>query len=279
MAKKSRIAIDNETAAEVLFLAARICCVCRQPGKRLQLHHIDEDPSNNEVSNLAALCFDCHDDTQVRGGVGRRLDAAQVRRFRKDHHARIESQRAAVPAAVVDSSTSAERADASEWKRIPPSRVGLRHYIESLPRTRWQAYNAVGEALQGSEADMLSGTYRVVHSLEGILNALASFYSTEVFDREDPRDFISEMIAERFRWHTAIGEPDGLGSLGSLARTLRVGSVLLDLERMVEQMVYCLAESLNDDTQPFIWHEWHARWWRDTDAPPEGYEETMGFVT
>jgi hypothetical protein len=50
----------------------------------VQIHHIDDDPSNNEIRNLAPLCFDCHSETQIKGGFGRKLDADQVYLYRDD---------------------------------------------------------------------------------------------------------------------------------------------------------------------------------------------------
>lgn len=69
------------------------CCVCRTPGKQVQIHHIGEDPSNNIESNLAVLCFDCHNFIQVAGGFGRRLDADQIILYRDSWHVSVTRQR------------------------------------------------------------------------------------------------------------------------------------------------------------------------------------------
>jgi len=82
--KKQRIEIPKPLKVEVLFASDRTCCVCRVKGKPTQIHHIDENPANNAFTNLAVLCFDCHNLTQVRGGFHNKLDAAQVIRYRDD---------------------------------------------------------------------------------------------------------------------------------------------------------------------------------------------------
>ncbi len=82
--KKQRIEIPKELRVEVLFASDRTCCVCRVKGKPTQIHHIDENPAHNVFENLAVLCFDCHNLTQVRGGFHNKLDAAQVQRYRDD---------------------------------------------------------------------------------------------------------------------------------------------------------------------------------------------------
>ena len=71
---KSRVPISADLAAEVMFRSDRTCCVCNVRGKTVQVHHIDEDPSNNLVESLAVLCLECHNDTQIKGGFGRKLN-------------------------------------------------------------------------------------------------------------------------------------------------------------------------------------------------------------
>jgi hypothetical protein len=95
MAEKSeRIEIPPDVAAEVLFLADRTCCVCRQRSRPVQIHHIDDNPANSVADNLAVLCFDCHRETQIRGGFDRKLDAVQIRLYKLDWIKRVETQRA-----------------------------------------------------------------------------------------------------------------------------------------------------------------------------------------
>ena len=91
--RKRRIPTPIDIAALVLFYSDRTCCVCRRQDRRLiQIHHIDDNPSNNAFSNLAVLCHECHADTQVSGGFHRRLDAAQVRLYRNEWIASVGRQ-------------------------------------------------------------------------------------------------------------------------------------------------------------------------------------------
>ncbi len=46
-ARKDHTPIPDAIAAAVLFASDRTCCVCRVKGKPVQIHHLDEDPSNN----------------------------------------------------------------------------------------------------------------------------------------------------------------------------------------------------------------------------------------
>ena len=109
MAKK-RSDIPPAVAARALFLHDRTCCVCRKRGKPVQIHHLDEDPTNHNVRNLAVLCFDCHRDTQIRGGFDRKLDAEQIVLYRENWLRIVARERTAHEAARDVASAQADLA-------------------------------------------------------------------------------------------------------------------------------------------------------------------------
>jgi hypothetical protein len=92
--KRRTSIIPSDVAAKIQFLSNRTCCVCRKQGKPVQIHHIDSDPTNNNIDNLAVLCLDCHMQTMISGGFSRKLDANQVRLYCDDWLNIVASQRA-----------------------------------------------------------------------------------------------------------------------------------------------------------------------------------------
>jgi len=108
---KKRMPIPAEIAAKALFQHDRTCCICRQRGKPVQLHHMDENPSNHSFDNLAVLCFDCHHDTQLRGGFDRKIDREQVVLYREDWLRVVARSRAEFEA-------RADGAPATDTKRV-----------------------------------------------------------------------------------------------------------------------------------------------------------------
>ena len=49
--------IPKELAFQVEFASDRICCICHESNKAVQIAHIDDNPSNNDFDNLALLCL------------------------------------------------------------------------------------------------------------------------------------------------------------------------------------------------------------------------------
>jgi hypothetical protein len=106
MDKKQRTPIPSDTSSIILFKSDRTCCICRDKGKEVQIHHIDENPENNDESNLAVLCLECHNQTQIRGGFGRKLDSGQIKLYRDSWYETVERARASTDPAVGKKSVS-----------------------------------------------------------------------------------------------------------------------------------------------------------------------------
>jgi hypothetical protein len=77
--KKKRIKIPQKIADQLIVEADWTCCICKIPGKGVVLHHIDGDPSNNNIRNLAVLCHEHHAQASKRSGISRTLSPGQLR--------------------------------------------------------------------------------------------------------------------------------------------------------------------------------------------------------
>jgi hypothetical protein len=78
----SRRDVPDKIAAELLAANNHTCCICRERGKHVQLHHIDGDSSNSVPSNLAVLCLDDHSRVTGDEGLGRRFTPQEVTIFK-----------------------------------------------------------------------------------------------------------------------------------------------------------------------------------------------------
>lgn len=93
MTAKKRTPIPRDIEAEVMFRNDRTCCICQKRKKRLQIHHINENPADHRLSNLAVICFECHDEVMIKGGIGRILSKSQVRKYKNQWEEVVATQR------------------------------------------------------------------------------------------------------------------------------------------------------------------------------------------
>lgn len=91
MAKK-RIPIPPDLAAEVMFASDRTCCVCREKGRKTEIHHIDADPSNNDRSNLAVVCKDHQSDAHTDHAFARNLTSDVIRLYNESWRAIVRGR-------------------------------------------------------------------------------------------------------------------------------------------------------------------------------------------
>lgn len=85
---------DNDTL--VMFNCDCVCCKCRDRNRTVQIHHIDGNHKNDSIDNLTVLCFECHNETLLKGGFGRHLNPHLVRKYHEDWVRRVEEQRSSM---------------------------------------------------------------------------------------------------------------------------------------------------------------------------------------
>lgn len=259
-----RVQIPIDIASEVLFASDRVCCVCQTPGRPVQIHHIDSNPANNSFDNFAVLCLTCHNDTQIRGGFDRKLTTDLVRRYRADWLDRVrtrreEADRLLIQARTLNSMKTSAKADSSGIPEIP-SRTGMREFVATLPTLRRLAYDSARLGWDsGITAEMMRSSYHVIDVFRIALLTLARFYPDGHFDGEDPRDYFSELIASRFRWHRYHHSTSGMASSGTIVGPLAASDVIADVEEMIEDLVCSLTidwEAGSDSD----FQSWRSKW-------------------
>lgn len=95
MKKKTRIRIPKELEQAILYKSARTCCICRNPKNSVQIHHIDQNPSNNKESNLVAICGRCHDEAHTHHQLSKNLTANSLKKSKQSWEAEVSSRASA----------------------------------------------------------------------------------------------------------------------------------------------------------------------------------------
>jgi hypothetical protein len=208
---------------------------------------------------LAVLCFDCHRDTQIRGGFDRKLDAAQVVLYRNDWIVRVSRRREGIEATIATPApveVPVAWPPATEEAANTPGPPDLA-LITALPQRRTAAYHRAQPKWDaGSTYDMMDGNKVVIDELQAMLVDLAVSYPPGHFDGRPPDDYFKARTAEIGRWHGQCLEPHGSGTGGTIIGLVTGSYVIAALERMVEDLVDGLT-SYRDD---FNLHAWREAW-------------------
>jgi hypothetical protein len=239
----ARAPISEDVAAKVMVAHDRTCCVCQVRGKRVQIHHIDEDNSNNLEANLAVLCFACHDLTMIKGGFGRSLGAAQVTQYRDEWVERVAALKKKADELLLQRQVGvieAANKGPQEWQR--PGDIEMATYIDSLPDTMKRAYDFAMPDWNGANMTKAQATYQVIRVAEKLWTGLAAWYPPDHFGEMRAEEFIFQYITGRFTLRHALMEPGGPRSGGTMMIPMVAYGVLLDVQALVVMTVRMMVD-------------------------------------
>lgn len=267
MNKKKRIPIPPKVAAQIMFESDRTCCVCTSKGKKIQIHHIDDNPANNKLENLAVLCLECHDDTLLKGGFGRKLNAGQIILYKKEWLERVITRKTkADELASIKSVTGSTE----HIEYVPPNkhvnsqkeinkRVLNDYLVQILKIKQRKLVEAQTEFDTGITSRMKNASLEVIDFYQEILKELSKFYPKDHFSNEGASNYFSELIASKVRWHRLILEPQGIGTGGTIVSILKFDSVIDELNRMIGDIAATLHLDYDfEDELDFV--NWKNQW-------------------
>ena len=268
----ARTPVPDDVSAEVMFQHDRTCCVCGERGLAVQIHHIDENPGNHTINNLAVLCLEHHNQTQTRGGFDKKLKVADVIRYRDDWVRRVSNRRDKADELVVQYMTgiASTRVTSKEW--TAPSEARVTGFLDALPSIRRAAIVAAQRLWDtGITSEMRQGSYDAIETLERAWLQLAKFYPPAHFGGRIADHFFSDFIAERFAWHRQLSEPRGPGSSGTIVNVTAGSAVLDDVANAIEETVEGLY--IGYALSGFDLKKWRSEWvaanLRDTEEDQE----------
>ena len=90
---KKRIPIPKDVENDLLFKNDMSCCICQKSGGVI-IHHIDGNPANNEIDNLAVLCQEHHDTIHKKGGLTKNFTPQIIKKYKRHWEAFNSNKRA-----------------------------------------------------------------------------------------------------------------------------------------------------------------------------------------
>ena len=195
---KQRTTIPEDIASQVRWLSDNTCCICNEREKDIQLHHIDEDPQNHSIKNLAVLCLECHNETQKKGGFTRKLNPDYVTMCRDKwletvNLRREEANKGDIKRRVGEKSSDDQPKDKRQ-SRLDFQQENNRFeeiFIRSLPKFKTELTQQLEEKISGkvTTTAILNARDEYINALISILVTLANFYHPEYFEDQSPKEF------------------------------------------------------------------------------------------
>ena len=131
-----RTQLSDKTRSDLLIVNRHSCCVCHEGG--VQIHHIDSDPSNNGVENLAVLCLNHHDKATSPKGLSAKLKPAHIKQYKTQWEEECRS----LEHRIARSRTAFFMVDYKNAERI------RQLYSQLTPAERAVCYDALRKELQ-----------------------------------------------------------------------------------------------------------------------------------
>lgn len=90
----TRTPIPSKTVEDVLVKSAFTCCICRQSGLPIVIHHLDrwERSHSHDPDNLAVLCLNHHGEAHSHHENSRNLTAQAIRKAREQWYATVQKR-------------------------------------------------------------------------------------------------------------------------------------------------------------------------------------------
>ena len=86
-----RVALPEIKKLEIITLCNNRCCICQTPF--VVIHHIDNNPSNNNLDNLAPLCPNCHSQAHSTTKLITNLTSERVKLLRNKWYEYCEKRK------------------------------------------------------------------------------------------------------------------------------------------------------------------------------------------
>jgi hypothetical protein len=88
---RSRPAIAAALKSKLLYDSAYVCAVCQDSG--VHIHHVDENPANNNPSNLIVVCSKHHDEAHTRRQLSQNLTPSALKDAKANWEGTVRTKR------------------------------------------------------------------------------------------------------------------------------------------------------------------------------------------
>jgi len=188
MSKKSRPKIPRNIEVALLYESDRTCCICQDSSRKVQIHHIDGTPANNDPDNLVVMCFDDHDEVSKSGGLAKGISPALLKKYRDEWYATVRKRREMHFHPDKSVSSLPENADLHRLMMDAIAAHELRRLFVEVRKSDW---NQTGNLL--SQMDVYTDERYGFHTRMELLDSL---YSLACRTRRDMPVAVASQVKE-----------------------------------------------------------------------------------
>jgi len=154
------------------------CCICRERGKDVLIHHIDGDKNNNDPANLAILCLDCHSKVTGERGLGRKYSELEVKKYKRNWEYMVRKRRHLIYEPYRKSSKAEEESTRFEISKNLYELVATQNPVRMKEILRLLDMYYIFE---GQRQFILNTLHDLVPFYDGSANLLVAEYVTHYF--------------------------------------------------------------------------------------------------
>lgn len=188
----SRPRLPGSVEAKVLTFSRRRCCICFGlegdfSRKKGQIAHLDNDPANNDLENLAFLCLDHHDEYDSRTSQAKGLREREVKVYRESLYEAVRQYFEPTSIPEAPASEIDERVDAED---ILLAKGEFDFYLAQYKEYEREGTNALRDMSQ-VVGDLSETMRRSSEKVSKLLAAAPSKRDFNAYYRERARELIT----------------------------------------------------------------------------------------
>jgi hypothetical protein len=111
LAPNRRSRLSPNVEADLMWQSDRVCCICHEERKGVQVHHVDGRRAGDGFENLALLCHEHHEEASKTTSLTKKLSAVVVRRYRDEWYSEVQERRNARRRPSIPGSESTSQED------------------------------------------------------------------------------------------------------------------------------------------------------------------------
>ncbi len=237
---KTRISIPKQIVADIVVKSFNYCNLCYKHTDDWQIHHIDEDPSNNDPDNLVFLCLNCHSKIHTKRSMSGNYTKEIIKTYRDQLYKIIKSNIANILEIkeTINSENSSyiqEKADESCFAKENPQIFSLVINMKDEYKLACKRAQILYDA--GGTYNVLEGNFLEINCISGFIDEMIKSYPEKHFLNEKGEDIINNIYKSYDELAYRFATPEGFVNAGTMVHSFATRTKIELLKSLVNIIV------------------------------------------